>query len=368
LYKATPSEIELTSCLQVYMSETNAVARAVEILRAAGGSLAGSVLCNRLFATNPAFRPVLQRSNSSGGARRFCRRHADVFTVTPPGPGNMTVTLVAGGRGISASRRGGSRQRSEIRAINIATVFYTHLTNHPELQVNDYLELHNVFESWLASECPEEIRTGPGGGQQNFFPVVRALKMTGILHNVGLTVVYGPRPGFEFQPRANAAHEAIAALRRLAADAPPPVQTADEAVQRVNEQRQGFEADKGGIRVGPLVLQPTQTPLSTQTADVIVRNDTDEAVLLLGVMATRERFRRALRCTRALPVSLPPRSETALTITCAPGMVQGVLRTVLAFDFGPEIQIARYVEVVITDPADDALRAQVRKTPSWLRS
>ena len=182
--------------------------------------------------------------------------------------------------------------------------------------------------------------------------------MSGILHLVGPAVVYTAFPGWQPQPlnNSNPIHRAIAELRRLAAEAPPPVHTATQAAQRVDERRREFEADKGGIEVGPLRLESTQRPGSSQSAVVTVCNGTDETVHLLSVAPLR--FRTDLRAAPTCPVSLPPHSETELTVTCRPTMPQGVLRTVLVFDFGLDIQIGRYVEIIITDPADDALRAQ----------
>lgn len=348
-------------------TEVDAVARGRELLRDAGGSMPMADFFNRLFAANPGFRPLIQRARAGG--RRFCARHPEDFSVhdTRPGrPGGEEVVLAGRGAAEGGQRRPtrapGRRRdrRRNIHAIATATAFWRFLIDHPDHRVNDYLELQDRYESWLAcDDCPVDIRAGV---RHPFSTVKRSLFMTGILHCVGPTVVYSPMPGFvhrEPHPLAGPQMaEAIAQLRRLAQSAPPPTQTADEATQRVNEQRRQHESDRGGVSVGLLALQGTQPPGSTQTATVSIENSTDGIVQLLSVVATRARFRGDLRSVEVLPMSLPPHAEGSVTVTCHPVMPQGVLRTVLLFDFGPEIQIARYVEVIITDPADDELRAR----------
>ena len=349
-------------------TEADAVAYTREILRAAGGSLAMSDLFNLLFRDHPEVRPVIRRAKNT--AKKFCERHQRDFSIRPGGDSGGSVTLVdrggqrggpppattgrnrpgggAGGAGVNHSAR------RQIRAITTATAFCTFIYAQLERQVSDRLELQGVFDAWLASDdCPGDVI-------RNFNTVYRNLFLTGILHAVGPAVVYSPVPGLRTNlmllDESNPVHQAIIELRRLARDAPPPVHTVEQATQRVDERRREHEADKGGITVGPLTLEPTQRPGSTQSAVVNVRNDSDETVHLLSVAPLR--FQQDLRAAPTCPVSLPPHTAIELTVTCMPTMPQGVLRTVLVFDFGPEIQIGRYLEIVITDPADDALRAQ----------
>lgn len=334
-------------------TDADAVRRTREILRSEGGSLPMAELFSQLFRRYPELRPVIRRAKS--GAKKFCERHSREFSVRPDqcGGGGMVSLVVGDARGRGAAVPGQARRaRQQIRTITTATGFCRFIQEHPERRVDDRLELQRVFDAWLDSDdCPANpCRT--------FSQILRSLQLSGILHLVGPAVVYTPFPGWRPQPLddANPIHRAIAELRKLVAEAPASVHTAARVAQRVDERRRKHEANKGGIKVGPLTLEPTQRPDSTQSSVVTVHNGTDEVVYMLCVAPLR--FRNDLHVAPKGPVSLPPDSRIEVTVSCTPTMPQGVMRTVLVFDFGPDIKIGRYLEILITDPADDVFRAQ----------
>lgn len=94
---ATPAGIPVST------SETYAVVCAIDVvnvLQAAGGSLVGSALVDRLFAANPALRRPLSRREKGVALSEFFQRHADVIT------GDTTITLGGAGRGKGTAGRG----------------------------------------------------------------------------------------------------------------------------------------------------------------------------------------------------------------------------------------------------------------------